>query len=282
MFPQSMSPLAIGQERSVRLIDDVVSGDRLLALVTATRRIDRGARLGRPLRGRHRRARPQDDQGARRHAAHPRPGPRARAGSSTASTSTRTCSASSTRCPTCSTETPELEALTRNVQGLFARIIGLAPYLPEELQLAAANVDDPSALCAPRRLDAAHDQDRGAAGDPRAGRRRGAAAHGLGDPQPRAGGVRARLEDPVAGAVGDGEGPARVLPPPAAEGDPAGARRGRPGAGRGRGAARAARRARRACRKRCARPPSASSAGSRSCRPPRPSTASSARTSSGS
>ncbi|HEY8626683.1 MAG TPA: endopeptidase La, partial [Gaiellaceae bacterium] len=44
-------------------------------------------------------------------------------------------------------ETPEVEALTRNVQGLFARIIGLAPYLPEELQLAAANVDDPNALC---------------------------------------------------------------------------------------------------------------------------------------
>ena len=44
-------------------------------------------------------------------------------------------------------ETPEVEALTRNVQGMFARIIGLAPYLPEELQLAAANVDDPSALC---------------------------------------------------------------------------------------------------------------------------------------
>src|SRR5207245_8742671 len=43
-------------------------------------------------------------------------------------------------------DTPEVEALTRNVQGLFARIIGLAPYLPEELQLAAANVDDPSAL----------------------------------------------------------------------------------------------------------------------------------------
>ena len=34
VFPQSMSPLAIGQERSVRLIDDVVSGDRLLALLT--------------------------------------------------------------------------------------------------------------------------------------------------------------------------------------------------------------------------------------------------------
>jgi ATP-dependent Lon protease len=44
-------------------------------------------------------------------------------------------------------ETPELEALTRNVQTLFARIIGLVPYLPEELQLAAANVEEPSALC---------------------------------------------------------------------------------------------------------------------------------------
>jgi ATP-dependent Lon protease len=44
-------------------------------------------------------------------------------------------------------ETPEVEALTRNVQSLFARIIALVPYLPEELSLAAANVDDPSALC---------------------------------------------------------------------------------------------------------------------------------------
>src|SRR5581483_7824485 len=43
-------------------------------------------------------------------------------------------------------DTPEVEALTRNVQGLFSKIIGLAPYLPEELQLAATNVDDPSAL----------------------------------------------------------------------------------------------------------------------------------------
>ena len=33
------------------------------------------------------------------------------------------------------------------MQGLFTRIIELAPYLPEELRLAAANVDDASALC---------------------------------------------------------------------------------------------------------------------------------------
>src|SRR5881396_2524294 len=43
VFPQSMSPLAIGQERSVRLIDDVVAGERLLALVTA-----RGAEIEAP------------------------------------------------------------------------------------------------------------------------------------------------------------------------------------------------------------------------------------------
>src|SRR5439155_3502062 len=44
-------------------------------------------------------------------------------------------------------EAREVEALTRNVQSLFARVIALVPYLREELQLAAANVDDPSALC---------------------------------------------------------------------------------------------------------------------------------------
>jgi ATP-dependent Lon protease len=33
------------------------------------------------------------------------------------------------------------------VQSLFGRVIGLVPYLPEELQIAAANVEDPSALC---------------------------------------------------------------------------------------------------------------------------------------
>ena len=44
-------------------------------------------------------------------------------------------------------ESPDVEAVTRTVQHQFGRIIGLVPYLPEELQMAAANVDDPSALC---------------------------------------------------------------------------------------------------------------------------------------
>src|SRR5213080_2957042 len=34
VFPDSMTPLAIGQERSIQLVDDVVGGERLLALVT--------------------------------------------------------------------------------------------------------------------------------------------------------------------------------------------------------------------------------------------------------
>ena len=43
-------------------------------------------------------------------------------------------------------ESPELTALTRNVQETFTRIVELVPYLPEELQLAVANIDDPSTL----------------------------------------------------------------------------------------------------------------------------------------
>jgi ATP-dependent Lon protease len=43
-------------------------------------------------------------------------------------------------------ESQELEALTRNVQTLFSRVIASVPYLPDELELAAANVDDPAAL----------------------------------------------------------------------------------------------------------------------------------------
>jgi ATP-dependent Lon protease len=41
---------------------------------------------------------------------------------------------------------PELEALHRNVQSTFSQIIEEVPYLPEELQVAVANLDDPSEL----------------------------------------------------------------------------------------------------------------------------------------
>jgi ATP-dependent Lon protease len=146
VFPESMTPLAIGQERSIRLIDEVVAGDRMLALVTA-----RDPEQEQPgfddlydvgtAAVVHKMIRVPDGtlrvlvQGLRRVRL------------------VRQVQADGyligefEEVPDELVETPELEALTRNVQSLFGRIIGLVPYLPEELQLAAANVDDASALC---------------------------------------------------------------------------------------------------------------------------------------
>ena len=171
-----MMPLAIGQERSIRLIDDVVAGDRFLALVTA-----RDASVDTPgfddiyevgtVAVVHKMIKIPDGTlrilvgGLHRIRL-------AERGLETI----RTWSASSRRCPDENDDTPEVEALTRNVQGLFAQIIGLAPYLPEELQLAAANVDDPSALAHLVASTLRHDPDRGAPAAARDGRRREAAA----------------------------------------------------------------------------------------------------------
>jgi ATP-dependent Lon protease len=146
VFPQSMTPLAIGQERSVRLIDDVVAGERLLALMTVrdpdveTPGWDDLYDVG-TVAVIHKMIKVPDGtlrilvQGLQRVRLERRVGDDPYLVGEFA------------ELPDELDETPEVEALTRNVQGLFARIIGLAPYLPEELQLAAANVDDPSALC---------------------------------------------------------------------------------------------------------------------------------------
>ena len=146
VFPESMTPLAIGQERSVKLIDDVIGGDRLLALVTV--RDENGDvpdwddlyAVGTAAVV-HKMIRVPDGtlrvlvQGLRRISLERRVLDDPYLVSEFA------------ELPDVLHESKEVEALTRNVQGLFARIIGLVPYLPEELQLAAANVDDPSALC---------------------------------------------------------------------------------------------------------------------------------------
>jgi ATP-dependent Lon protease len=145
IFPQSMSPLAIGQERSVKLIDDVVAGDRLLALITS-----RDDSVDSPgwddvydvgtVGLVHKMIRVPDGtlrilvQGLERIMLDQR-----------VDTDPYLIGEFSAL-PDIVVESPELEALTRNVQALFSRVIGLAPYLPEELQLAVANVDDPSAL----------------------------------------------------------------------------------------------------------------------------------------
>jgi ATP-dependent Lon protease len=146
VFPDSMTPLAIGQERSIRLVDDVLAGNRLLALVTVRddevdvpgwsnlHEIGTAAIV-------HKMIRVPDGtlrilvQGLRRiRLEEP-------------VTDEPYLVARFARVPDELEESPEVEALLRNAQGLFGRIIGLAPYLPEELQIAAANADDASSLC---------------------------------------------------------------------------------------------------------------------------------------
>ena len=146
VFPDSVLPLAIGQERSVRLVDDVVSGDRLLALVAAKDReveqpgwddlyeIGTAAVVQKMIRV------PDGSlrilvQGIRRIRLLDR------------SQEEPYLVGRFVEVPDIVSDSPETQALTQNVQTLFARLIGLVPYLPEELAFAAANVDEPSALC---------------------------------------------------------------------------------------------------------------------------------------
>src|SRR5947208_9672583 len=146
VFPESMTPLAIGQERSIRLIDDVVGGDRLLALVTVrnedveTPEWDDLYEVGTAAVV-HKMIRVPDGtlrilvQGIRRVRLERQV------------LDDPYLVGEFVEFPDVLHESKEVEALTRNVQSLFSRIIGIVPYLPEELQIAAANVDDPSALC---------------------------------------------------------------------------------------------------------------------------------------
>jgi ATP-dependent Lon protease len=146
VFPEAVTPLAVGQERSVKLIDDVVAGERTLALVTVRNEeadppgLDDLYAIG-TAAVIHKMIKVPDGtlrilvQGTQRiRLVEP-------AGDDPYLV------ARFEPIPDVIEETPEVEALTREVQALFGRIVGMASYLPEELQIAAANVDDPSALC---------------------------------------------------------------------------------------------------------------------------------------
>jgi ATP-dependent Lon protease len=147
VFPEAMTPLAIGQERSMRLVEDVVSGDqRMLALVTVRDpeseipgwddlyEVGTAAIV-------HKMIRVPD--GTLRILV----GGIARSKLERRVKDDPYLVGEFTLLPDVLVESREVEALTRNVQNLFSRVIGLVPYLPEELQIAAANVEDPSALC---------------------------------------------------------------------------------------------------------------------------------------
>jgi ATP-dependent Lon protease len=146
VFPESVAPLAIGQERSIKLVDDVVGGEQMVALITA-----RDPETEQPgfddiyevgtAAAVHKLVRVPDGtlrilvQGLRRVRIERRV------------SEDPYLVAEVAEVPDEIEESKEVEALTRNVQTLFGRVIGLVPYLPEELQLAVANVEDPSALC---------------------------------------------------------------------------------------------------------------------------------------
>ncbi len=135
-------------------------------------------------------------------------------------------------------EGAELEALTRNVQRTFSEIIEQIPYLPEELQMAVANIDDPAALAhliaGALRISTEEKQELLEEVDV-VGRLRHLSqilARELEVVQ-----LGSQIQSQV--AVGDRQRPARVLPAPAAESDPGRAGGGRRAAGRGERAARA-------------------------------------------
>jgi ATP-dependent Lon protease len=144
-FPNTLTPLAVGQERSVRLVNDVLGGARMLAMV-ATREdapeepgpdqlYDVGvagvvARMLKVPDGTLRIL----VNGAQR----------VEIGEYVATEPYLV--ARVTAAPDVVSPSDELQALHRNVQQTFSQIIEQVPYLPEELQIAVANLEDSAEL----------------------------------------------------------------------------------------------------------------------------------------
>jgi ATP-dependent Lon protease len=144
-FPDTLNPLAVGQVRSIQLVDDVLGTDRMLVMV-ASRDPEKDepgpedlydvgvvgfvARMVKIPDGTLRIL----VQGMQRVQLGPYP------------TEHPYLIAQIAELPDVVEPTAELEALTRNVQQTFSEIVEEIPYLPEELRLAVANIDDPAAL----------------------------------------------------------------------------------------------------------------------------------------
>ncbi|MDX6595737.1 MAG: ATP-dependent Lon protease [Solirubrobacterales bacterium] len=144
-FPETLTPLAVGQERSIKLVDDVLSANRMLVMATARDAEDEEpgpdglydvgvvgvvARMIKVPDGSLRIL----VQGTQR----------VRLGPYVAEQPYLVARIS--ELPDKIEPSAELEALTRNVQRTFSEIVEQIPYLPEELQMAVANIDDPAAL----------------------------------------------------------------------------------------------------------------------------------------
>ena len=144
-YPDTLTPLAIGQERSMRLVNDVLVGNRMLVMVASrepeaeTPRPDQLYDVG--VAGMVARMLKVPDGSLRILV---QGGQRVRIQDWVRQEPYLT--ARVFELPDVIEEGPELTALMRNVQQTFSQIIEAVPYLPEELQMAVANLDDPSAL----------------------------------------------------------------------------------------------------------------------------------------
>ncbi|UTI63462.1 endopeptidase La [Paraconexibacter antarcticus] len=144
-LPDTLTPLAIGQERSVQLVNDVLAGNRMLVMVAS-----RDPELETPgpdelydvgVVGSIARMLKVPDGTLRILV---QGGPRVRI--DRFSQELPYLVAEITEQPDVVKQTTKLTALMRTVQDTFSRIVEEVPYLPEELLLAVANIDDPSTL----------------------------------------------------------------------------------------------------------------------------------------
>jgi len=145
VYPQTAVPLTVGQPRSIKLVDEVVSGDRMIALVTAkdpdleTPGPDDIYRVG-TLATIHRLFRAPDGtirmlvQGI------------ARLEVDEFTSTDPFLRAAVHATPEEVSQSLEVEAITRNVVDLFTRLADLVPSIPGELISNALNVDDPLQL----------------------------------------------------------------------------------------------------------------------------------------
>jgi ATP-dependent Lon protease len=146
LFPDAIAPLAVGEERSLRLLDDVLdTPERMLVMA-----VSRDPETTEPPPDQvhdvgvtavvQRMVRVPDGsarilvQGRRR----------VRIGPYTQTEPYLVARVE--EMPDREERTVEVEALARNLQGVFTRMIGLVPHLPDELGVAVANMEDPTTL----------------------------------------------------------------------------------------------------------------------------------------
>jgi ATP-dependent Lon protease len=144
-FPEMPVPLNVGQERSVELVNDVLRGDRSIVLVAG-----RDPEVEAPgpeqlysvgVLGTVARMIRLPDGSLR---VLIQGGQRVRINRWVKTDPYLVAEAD--QAPDIVRESAELQALARNVQQTFSSIVEQVPYLPEELQIMVANVDDPIVL----------------------------------------------------------------------------------------------------------------------------------------